>query len=184
MWCSLRSRLGFHQLFDQPRGFEFVELFDTLAEPFLGQRFNVVFGEVLFVHQFEDQLLLFGRAVPVVAFRAILVAGMGVATVTIPIPVALAVTVGMTIGGSGGLGEETGLLNGGVHGLLQESVETLAFRRSLGEIGDFGADGEAVLVRRITGQTDLLAVVGFKGDGHNVIGELEVEMKRPWTGHQ
>jgi hypothetical protein len=102
----------FEQFFDEARGFELVEGFDALAEAFLGEGFDVVLVEVLFAGDLEDEVALFGRALP------------GVLGGTNPATVAVAIA-GSGFGWGYALGQETGLLDLAVHTALHEAVKFL-----------------------------------------------------------
>ena len=137
------------QLLDQPGGFELVELLDALAEPLLRQPFDVVFVELLFGDDLEDQVALLGRAVPALA-----------GTVGW---VSIAVAIGGAVGWSG---QEADFLDAGVHAVLQQPIQAGGLGGNLGDVGDLGLEGEAELMTAVTGQTDLLGIIAFEHEGH------------------
>ena len=87
------------QLLDEARGFEFVELFHTLAEAVHRKPLDVLPVEPVLIHDLDDEILLLGCAVPGFAVTiavAVAVAGRGVAVAVpvargaVPLPLAFA----------------------------------------------------------------------------------------------
>jgi len=137
----------FEQFLDQPGGLEFVEGFDGLAESFLGQRFDLGFVDLMLVHNFEDQVFLFNRAIPVL-----------LGALAVSVAVAFGVAIAPAVVGDG---QESNVFDGTVDAFLEQLVEPGTFRLHLGQVGDFGPERDAELVRGILGQTQFLTVIAF-----------------------
>src|ERR1039458_5077127 len=73
----------FQHFFNQSAGFEFVELFNPLAKSVLCQTLDLVLVQFVFVSDFDDQIPLLDRTVPLVIVRR---RGIAV-TVTVAVPV-------------------------------------------------------------------------------------------------
>jgi hypothetical protein len=91
------------------------------------------------------------------------VGGVSVAAVA---AVSVATVRGVAVGAVAVGRQIADLLDVAVHAALKQGVEPGGLRLDLLEVGEFGADREAALVRRVARQTELLGVVDFEGDGH------------------
>lgn len=172
--------VDFEEFLDEPRRFHPVERLDALAETFHGEQFDVPLFKAVFVDDLQNEApLLVGTgpcfALPVaaaVAGSAVggRVAGLitvarrtvaaGLRTVGVPIAIGRG-PVGMPVAG-----QETGLLDILVHTPLQQGVQAGGFGFDHLCVGEFGADGDAVLMGGIPGEPEFLGVIRFEGDGH------------------
>ena len=121
------------QLLDEARGFEFVELFHTLAEAVHRKPLDVLPVEPVLIQDLDDEILLLGCAVPGFAVTiAVAVAGRGVA-VAVPVArVGEAVAIGICFR------QVADISDAGVHAVLEEPVEPGCLGGSLRDVGDFG----------------------------------------------
>ena len=109
------------------------------------------FVEVLLLNHFEDQFLLLGRAFPLFMGRVAVLGTVEVLLITRPILLA---------------GQKARTLKLAIDAPLQERVQPFAFGIDLRNVRKFGADGDAILMRRIARQPELFGIVGLKDECH------------------
>lgn len=161
---SAGPRLG-EEVADEPARTQLVELVRRpTEEPFrtLVQR-RVI--EVEFGGESDDEFALTVGALP---------HGIGVRVVAVDL-LSVAVAMGLTVGmdGARGLvtvvvaGNEPGLLDLAIHGILEQVVEAGCLVVNLGEVGQFGFAGDAELVGAVAGEAQPFGVIGDKFDCHD-----------------
>ena len=76
----------------------------------------------------------------------------------------IAVGVTVAVGFGRFTGQETDLLDVAVHAVLQHLVEAGGFFFRLRDVRQLRFERDAELMAAVTGQADLLTIVGFEGD--------------------
>ena len=113
----------FEQFLDQSTGLEFIQSFDTETEAFMSEFLDHIFVQLAFCDDFQDQFLLFRRALPgIVGTRSHLPARL----ITIRVPIAVPVSIGfgrsVTVAVAIVVGQKPDVLNTIVHTILQNPV--------------------------------------------------------------
>ena len=157
--------MGVEQFVDEPGGLDFVQDAYALAEAFDGKGFNVSFVELVFLDEFQDQILLLVRAFPGGAALPLGDAG-GLAWIT------LGGIVGGWVHAVIGGRNETRVEDLFVHAGLEALIETAGFGGDIVGGHQLGLNGDGELVGRVAGEPETFGVVCNEFDGHGVMEGL------------
>ena len=167
------------QILNELRSLHAIELSDTDAKELLGQILDILLVHLVLLDDAQDEPTLTISAVPTYTIRLRL----GVCMVAIARAAGavdmVAATVVLWMTASRALGaivaivvrwNKPDFLDVFIDCLLEQLIETTAFRLHLAQICELSANGDGVLMRGVAREAELLRVIDFERDSHGGVG--------------